>query len=270
MSINYRLSFSLLALDNLDDLDALFSLLRKKKITFVELPITKFFPKYKIEKKKINFLKRKLQKYNLKISSVQSIFHQTNLNIFDKHKKKEIHKHLNKIIKICDNLNVSNIIFGSPKNRRKGKLKKKEADKIFSKILFNISKKLIKKRINFCIEPNARYYGCDYLFRYSQVLNFIKRLNVNNVHINFDTGNAKLENDYLSKNTQHIKNFQISEKNLKELNIKNHKHLNYLNSLINNKSFISLEMLNIKFQKIEKNLDNFNFIIKNSVNYIND
>ena len=51
MSINPKLSFSLLALENIDKLEYLFSLLKKEKIKFIELPITKFFPKYKFEKK---------------------------------------------------------------------------------------------------------------------------------------------------------------------------------------------------------------------------
>ena len=142
--------------------------------------------------------------------------------------KKEVVKHLYKVINICNILNVPNIIFGSPKNRQKGQINKKEADKIFAKILSDISKKLYQKKINFCIEPNARYYGCDYLFKYKQVLNLVKKLNLNNIFINFDTGNAKLENDLILKNNQYIKNFQISEKDLNELNIKNKKHLNYL------------------------------------------
>ena len=52
MSIDPKLSFSLLALENVDNLDYLFSLLKKEKIQYIELPITKFFPNYKFEKKK--------------------------------------------------------------------------------------------------------------------------------------------------------------------------------------------------------------------------
>lgn len=270
MSINPRLSFSLLALEDIGKIDYLFSLLKEEKIKFIELPITKFFPNYKFEKKKINFIKNKLKKYDLKISSVQSIFHETNLNIFDKNNKKEIIKHLHRVINICNILNVPNIIFGSPKNRQKGQLNKKEADKIFTKILIDISKKLYQKKINFCIEPNARYYGCDYLFKYKQVLNFVKRLNLNNIFINFDTGNAQLENDFILKNTQYIKNFQLSEKDLNELNIKNKRHLNYLKEIKKKKLFVSLEILNLNHSKIKQNLKNFKLIIKNLANVKND
>ena len=76
------------------------------------------------------------------------------------------------------------------------------------------------------------------MFKYKQVLNFVKKLNLNNIFINFDTGNAKLENDFILKNTQYIKNFQISEKDLNELNIKNKRHLNYLNEIKKNIYFI--------------------------------
>ena len=55
MSIDPKLSFSLLALENVDNLDYLFSLLKKKNSIY-RATYNKIFSNYKFEKK-INFLK---------------------------------------------------------------------------------------------------------------------------------------------------------------------------------------------------------------------
>ena len=120
--MSIKLSFSLLALRNIKEIESLLKILNKEKIKYIEIPISKFLPEYNIDIAKIYSLKKLLEKYEIKISSVQAIFFKKNLNIFNLKQKKQTINHLNKIINICEILDIKNIIFGSPKNRFKHKL----------------------------------------------------------------------------------------------------------------------------------------------------
>ena len=81
--MNIKLSLSLLALENFFELEKFLSILKKNRIKYVELPISKILPKYKIDKKKIKFFLKTLNKYKIKVSSVQAIYYGKNLNVLN-------------------------------------------------------------------------------------------------------------------------------------------------------------------------------------------
>ena len=82
-----------------------------------------------------------------------------------------------------------------------------------------------------------------------------------------------LENDDLSKVSKYKKlfaNFQISEKNLTSLQNGIVDHEKILNNFKIDKQKISLETLNLEFNKIEENIDLFKKIIKNYSDHNNE
>ena len=258
-----RLSVSLLAINDFSKIDKLLDLMQKNGIRYVELPITKILPDYQIDKEKIkNFLK-KISRYKIKISSVQAIFYKKKLNVFKIDDHEKIIKHLNKILLIAKLLKAKNVIFGSPKNRIKGHLSNQDAFKIFKDLLNRIQSKLIKNKINFCIEPNSKYYGCDFILNSSDALKFINYAKIKNLAVNFDTGNALLENDKIKILTKHqiyFKNFQISEKNLLSLKKDTKRHKELLGKFDIKKKFISLEILNVNLTNLKKDINLFKSI----------
>jgi sugar phosphate isomerase/epimerase len=261
--MQFKLSFSLLALKNLKDLEKLLKILKDEEIHFIELPPSKFFKGYNFSKKKIIKFKSILDKYKIKISSVQAIFFEKNFNIFNKNHETKILNHLRKIIYFCGKLSIKNIIFGSPANRQKKALKIETANDIFIRILKKITKDLKRENINFCIEPNARFYNCDYINNSEQALDIIKNNKLQNIFINYDTGNAVLENDLIKiqkENLRYFKNFQISEKKLTELSTNLMKHIKLLKNHKLDRKYLSLEMLNVDIKKIKKNIKIFKTI----------
>ncbi len=258
-----RLSVSLLTIKNFSRLDSFLYVLKKNSIRYIEVPITKILPNYKIDKKKISMFLNKISKYDIKISSVQAIFFQKKLNVLEENDHAETIKHLNKIILITKLLKTKNIIFGSPKNRIKGSISNEKAFKIFKDLLSKIQKKLVKNNITFCIEPNSKHYGCDFILNSSQALKFLNYSKIRNLGINFDTGNALLENDkkkISKKNQKYFKNFQISEKNLLGLKIDIKRHQKLLKKFNINKKFISLETLNLNINDLKRSLLIFKLI----------
>ena len=187
------------------------------------------------------------------------------MNVLNSNDEDKVLNHLKKINLFCKKLKIKNIIFGSPTNRVRTNLSLNDANRNFIKILKKISVDLRKKKLNFCIEPNSKFYKCNYINNTNQALNLLKKNKIKNVYINFDTGNALLEKDYVKVNKfdqKYFKNFQISEKNLKE--IKNHKkHVSLLKKFNLENKYLSLEMLNIDLNKIRKNLKKFKLIASN-------
>ena len=265
--MKYKLAVSLLALKDFSDIDKFFSILKKNNINYIELPITKLLPNYFVSKKKISLFLRKLKNYKIKISSVQAIFYNKKLNVLkNSHLKKNL-LHIKKIIKLTKVLKAKNIIFGSPLNRKRIKLNNKQSNKNFQLLLSKVNNLLFINNIYFLIEPNSKYYGCNYLNNSEQTLNFVKNSKLSNVFINIDTGNANLEKDKINltpKDQFYVKNIQVSEKNLKGLSNKTTKHKLILKMLNLNNKFISLEMLNININKLDTNIKKFKNIIKTS------
>jgi sugar phosphate isomerase/epimerase len=258
-----RLSVSLLALNDFSKLDDFLDLMKKNDIRYIELPITKILPNYEIDKGKIkNFLK-KISRYKIKISSVQAIFHKKKLNVLKIDDHEKIIKHLSKILLIAKLLKTKNLIFGSPKNRIKRDLSNQDAFKIFKNLLGKIQSKLIKNNMNFCIEPNSKYYGCDFILNSSDALKFINYAKIKNLAINFDTGNALLEKDkmkILKKHQKYFKNFQVSEKDLLSLKKDTKRHKQLLRKFDIKKQFISLETLNVNLKDLKKDITLFKSI----------
>lgn len=261
--MKFKLSFSLLALKNKKNIEPLLEILKKHQIKYIEIPISKFFPRYHMSINKINKFKKILKKYDIKISSAQAIFYKKNLNILSEKDETKVIVHLKKIIFFCKKLKIKNIIFGSPANRIRNNINPDDADKIFNKILKRVSGDLKKNNVNFCIEPNSKFYNCDYINNTKQALKFVKRNDIKNVYINFDTGNALLEDDKVEVKKiekKYFKNFQISEKNLKELGNNYKRHVKLLKKLDLEHKFLSLEMLNVDLIKIKKNIKKFKLI----------
>jgi len=255
---------SLLTLEKIKDIDYLFYLLNKNNINYIELPITLLFKNFKYNKRKAyNFLK-KLKKHKLSVSSIQSIFYGKNYNILNKKHHSRIISHIEKVCKISKKLNAQNLIFGSPKNRIKNNLTISEADKISIQIFKKITVICKRYKINFCLEPNARIYGCDYINKLSEAYKILKKVNKKNFLINIDTGNISLEENLnlLPKlQNKHIGNFQLSEKNLKKIKIKNKKHYLILKEFNLKNNFVSLEQLNIKKNSVSQEIIKFNKIL---------
>ena len=257
-----KLAVSLLALEKKKDLIKFLEILNKEKIGYIELPISKISKNYSYDETKLAKFKNILKEYSIKVSSIQSIFYnKNNWNIFDKKKHKFILNHLTKIFRIAKYFSAKNIIFGSPKNR---KFNKNDKEKDILAFFNEVAKIANKFDINFCIEPNARYYDCNYINNTDEAIKLVKLVNNKKFLINADTGNIFLEKDRcaaVKKNANLIANFQLSEKKLLSLSKGKINHLKILRNFTIKDQFISLEMLNTNFFELRNNVIKFKKIL---------
>ena len=96
-----------------------------------------------------------LAKEKIKVNAIQGIYYKNNFNLFNNNKNNlnKIFKHTIKIIKISKVYKCKKIIIGSSEFRKKGELRRKDADKIFINYFKKFINILNKEKIYFCIEP---------------------------------------------------------------------------------------------------------------------
>ena len=89
-------------------------------------------------------------------------------------------QHYEEVVKICNKLGITKIVFGSPKVRHLGNLPEEYAINLFRKI------GIIGEQYNVvcCLEPNATKYGCTWLTNLADTVDFIYKVNHKYIKIN--------------------------------------------------------------------------------------
>ena len=254
-----KLSISNLAWHN-KDYNKVLKIIKKYNFTGIEIAPTKIWGDWN------NISKRKILNYNkaihgskLKISSIQSLFFNTNLLLEKKKDETKIIKHFQILIEIAKNLNCKNIVFGSPHFRKKKNLTKIELEKKLIYILKKIEPYLKASNVVLAIEPNPKFYGCNFINKLNEAYRIVKKVGSNNVRIQIDTACIELAGDnfkQINKYLDYANHIHLSEKNLNCLN-KNNSLIKKLISLIKKRKWnkwVSIEMMNKNLNEIESSL----------------
>ena len=257
-----KLSISNIAWGKEND-EEMYRFLSNSKIDAIEIAPTRIIednPYYHVEEAK-QFSQKLYEKYNLKISSIQSIWYGRQERIFGNLEEREfLINYTKKIIDFAHEINCSNIVFGCPKNRI---INSVEKEYIIAKNFFNeIGNYANSQNVFFSIEANPTIYNTNFITTTLEAINMVKELNNFGIKINLDVG-TMIENkediNILKNNICEINHVHISEPNLE--NIKERTLHNDLIKMLksnNYKGYISIEMKNQN--DIEK--------VKKTVNYI--
>jgi hypothetical protein len=208
-----------------------------------------------LKKYNINQIEIVPSKYNInyknKIYSIQSLLYGIEGNLRDSYDI--IIKKLNQVFELAKDNNSKILVFGSPKLRNNCTIED------FEYLLKNLN---IPENIYLCIEPNAKDYGCTICNKLNEVLELIKKVNNPQIKINFDTGNALMENDNIDNVNliEYIEHIQVSMPFLKDIdeNILI-KILNKYHILFYTSKFISLE-INSNISKLGDNIYTFLYL----------
>jgi sugar phosphate isomerase/epimerase len=254
-----NLSISNLAWNN-RNFDKVLKLLKKYRFNGVEILPTKIWGNWKnIDKKKLLKFRKYLNDKNIKVSSIQSLFFNTNLLLERDEDEKKIIQHFYFLIKIAKTLRCKNLVFGSPAFRKRKKNSKIQQEEKLINILKKLKFFLKKSDVVISIEPNPKKYGCNFINNLDESYKIVKKVKSKNIRIQIDTGCLSLEKENLTQIKKYL-NFtnhvHISEKNLDKLN-KNNLFIKQLINLLKKrkwKKWISIEMMNINLQEIENSL----------------
>ena len=224
------------------------SFLKDNNISGLEIAPTRLVQEtpYSNVEKSVEIVKEINSKYNLEISSMQSILFGKTENLFGRiEEREEIIQYLKKAVLYAKSINCKNLVFGCPKNRIM-------EDEYQYQMAIDIFKELGDfayengTRIN--MEPNPAIYGTNFLNTTKEAIQFVKDCNTKGLGVNLDIGTiiANKENiEGLTGNIKNINHVHISEPNLAIIE-KRDIHIKLINLLKNEEydGYISIEMKN--------------------------
>lgn len=207
-------------------------LLKKYHIKGVEIAPTKIWPDIsKASVKQIRQYRKFWNDNGVEIISITSLlFGHPELTIFEnKEARNKTLNYLVEMARVGGLLGAKVMVFGSPKNRLRGKLKKPEAEKIAIDFFQKLSNKIKKYNINFCVEPLGKTYSCNFITSVKEAIKLIQEVNHPNFKSHIDIGSIEGNGENYKKSLElakpYMTHFHISEPGLKEIPAKlvNHK-----------------------------------------------
>lgn len=90
--------------------------------------------------------------------------------------RREMCKYLSRIIALGGKLGAQTLVFGSPKNRKKGNLSQIGAEKIAIPFFRELGRHAVDAGTRLCIEANPPSYGCDFVTNTREAYEFVKKV----------------------------------------------------------------------------------------------
>ena len=246
-----NLSVSNLAWDH-KDLDVTLKILEKYDIKNIEGVLSKINKWDEINNNELSDIKNVLESFNIKMSSIQSIFYGVDINSLND-KNKFIH-HINKLVEFSKVLGYNVLVFGSPN------LRNHFENEIVVDVLKNVDDILIKNEITMCIEPNSKIYNGEYFHTITEISEFLSSNKFINIKTMIDTHNLILEGEdpieMIELYFDQIHHIHVSENKLLPIsNSEFHKKFSEKLKLINYKGIITYELL--ACDNLENHIRNF-------------
>ena len=190
-------------------------------------------------------------KRKLPVVALQSVLYgKSHLHLFgNETNRSEMFDYLRGVIRLCSDLGASVIVFGSPKNRKRGDLDEDKAFGIATEFFRALGTEAEKEGVTVCIEPNASVYGCDFVRTSVQGAELVKEVGSAGFGLHLDWGCMELQGEdvvrRLSELRPAVKHFHISSNQLKPTtDRKRHQVREIVQALSGGPAFCSVEMLN--------------------------
>ena len=238
----------------------MYAFLSKSGFSGLEIAPTRIFPQNPYDdipaaKKYADNMK---EKYNIEISSMQSIWFGITENIFgSENDRSRLVNYTKKAVDFAKAVNCKNLVFGCPKNRNKPD---DAAVSIACDFFSEVGRYAENNNTVIALEPNPPYYNTNFINKTTEAFDFVKKINCGGLLVNVDLGTCINYNEsieLLSENIDLINHIHISEPMLAPIE-KRDIHAK-LKTLAYNKYF-SIEM---------KNMDDLN-LVKQTVTYIKE
>lgn len=253
-----KLSISNIAWDKSND-QKMYFYLNKLGFDAIEIAPTRIFPDkpYDNLNGAYNFSNLLYRKYNLRISSMQSIWYGHNELLFGSESDRKILiDYTKKAIDFAKYLNCKNLVFGSPKNR----IRNNKDINIAIKFLEEIGDYAEKSHVVFAIEANPVIYNTDFINTTKEALDLVKVVNSKGIKVNLDIGTMIYNKENLKvliKDIYLINHVHISEPYLEVIKKRNMHYI--LKKILKREGYdkyISLEVKKVKdirilFEKLE-------------------
>lgn len=225
---------------------SVYEIMKKYGYSGLEIAPTRIFPdKPYDQNKKAKIWSGELKsKYNLDISSMQSIWFGRQECIFGAKEEREVlMKYTKKAIDFAAEINCGNLVFGCPRNRN---ISKEEDYEIGVAFFRELGEYAFEKGTIIGMEANPTIYHTNYINDTNSALELIKEVNSKGFLLNLDIG-TMIQNEELPEeligNVKYINHVHISEPNLKILKARTlHKNIKDILLSENYNKYVSIEM----------------------------
>ena len=255
-----KLSISNIAWSKEND-EEMYEYISKAKFDAIEIAPTRIIeqnPYTHLEEAK-KFAQNLKEKYNLNISSMQSIWFGKQEKIFNSpEERKELIKYSKSAIDFAKAIECKNLVFGCPKNRVINDINKEY--QIALDFFSEIGDYAKINNVKFSIEPNPTIYNTNFITKTEEAFDIVKKINNEGIAVNLDIGTMIQNNeniDILQNNIKYINHVHISEPNLEYIESRK-LHIKIIELLNNNNynGYISIEMKNQNnIEKVKEKID---------------
>ena len=186
---------------------------------------------FEVEVEAAKSFKNKMKDMGIEVVGMQSLLYKTEgLNIFGTPESRySMFKHLIKMMDYAKKIGVKILVFGSPKNRLIGNMEYKKAEKIAIGFFSELADYAKRNGLIFCIEPNPKDYGADFLTNTIDAANFVKKVNNDGLGLHMDMGTILMNNEdiegIIEAYIDIIKHIHISHPHLDIVNKNKDEHI---------------------------------------------
>jgi D-psicose/D-tagatose/L-ribulose 3-epimerase len=193
-------------------------ILRRNGVTAIEIAPTKIWPSpLRATMTEIRAYRDKWLRWDIKIVAAQALlFGQPALTIFDNADvRSQTVLYLVEIIRLCTELGVEVMVFGSPKNRLIGSLGCVDAWQIAVDFFGTLGETASRFGTTLVIEANPEVYDADFVTRASEAIKLVRDVNHPGFGLHLDSGCMTLSSDAIGSTIadgiRHLRHFHISE-----------------------------------------------------------
>lgn len=264
-----KLAVSNIAWDQHDDPTILLKL-KELGISGIEVAPTKIWPDWKnASQQSAEKYKHKLSEFGFKVPAMQAIlFGKPELQVFDHATHQKFFEHIKLIADLATGLEAKVLVFGSPKNRKRGQSSYSEAS-LIAQDFFSTAGDICQERgCIIGIEHNPVEYGCDFLTNVRDVSELTQQINHPSIKLHIDSAGIHMCGGSISNeinNSIPFVHYHISEPMLEPISggIVNHVAAAKTLKNINYKHWTSIEMKQpanneILFSSVSKALIDYN------------
>ena len=214
----FRLSVSNIAWEQHNS-PAVFSVLRKHGVAGIEVAPSKIWADWiGASGDAAKEYRKELSDLGFQVPAMQALlFGKDNLQVFEEATHPAFFEHLRLVAEIAEGLHAKVLVFGAPKNRRRGALGGQEAMEKAS-IFFREAGKICSEHgAVLGIEPNPAEYHCDFINNIADARELVLQTDSPGVKLHIDSGAAAVNGEELTTalyNAGDFVHYHISEPHL--------------------------------------------------------
>jgi D-psicose/D-tagatose/L-ribulose 3-epimerase len=204
--------------------DCVAPLLHAHGVGGVELALTKIWPEpLAAPESEVQAYRDRWEKRGVRVAALQALlFGKPQLTLFESESvRRQMLDYLAGIIERASWLGASALVFGSPKNRRRGELSHREAWAIAVPVFRELGRIAHQHGVSFCIEPNPKDYGCDFVTTVAEGIELVNAVDEDGFRLHLDTGGMTLAGEppeeSIAASAHRFRHFHISEPFLAEV-----------------------------------------------------